>query len=139
MIVLDTNVLSETLKPLPNAAVVAWMAAQPRSTLFTTTVVEAEILYGVAVLADGARKTQLQAALKAIFTEDLSGQVIPFDRDCAEAYAAIAANRKNLGQPISQFDAMIAAATASRGATLATLNLRDFADCGIRLINPWET
>ena len=67
MIVLDTNVLSETLKPLPNAAVVAWMAAQPRSTLFTTTVVEAEILYGVAVLADGARKTQLQAALKAIF------------------------------------------------------------------------
>jgi predicted nucleic acid-binding protein len=139
MIVLDTNVLSETLKPLPNAAVVAWMAAQPRSTLFTTTVVEAEILYGVAVLADGARKTQLQAALKAIFTEDLSGQVIPFDRDCAEAYAAIAANRKNLGQPISQFDAMIAAATASRGATLATRNLRDFADCGIRLINPWET
>ena len=139
MIVLDTNVLSETLKPLPNAAGVAWMAAQPRSTLFTTTVVEAEILYGVAVLAGGARKTQLQAALKAIFTEDLSGQVIPFDRDCAEAYAAIAANRKNLGQPISQFDAMIAAATASRGATLATRNLRDFADCGIRLINPWET
>ena len=139
MIVLDTNVLSETLKPLPNAAVVAWMAAQPRSTLFTTTVVEAEILYGVAVLAGGARKTQLQAALKAIFTEDLSGQVIPFYRDCAEAYAAIAANRKNLGQPISQFDAMIAAATASRGATLATRNLRDFADCGIRLINPWET
>ena len=139
MIVLDTNVLSETLKPLPNAAVVAWMAAQPRSTLFTTTVVEAEILYGVAVLADGSRKTQLQAALKAIFTEDLSGQVIPFDRDCAGAYAGIAANRKNLGQPISQFDAMIAAATASRGATLATRNLRDFADCGIRLINPWET
>jgi len=139
MIVLDTNLLSETLKPLPNAAVVAWMAAQPRSTLFTTTVVEAEILYGVAVLADGARKTQLQAALKAIFTEDLSGQVIPFDRDCAEAYAGIAANRKNSGQPISQFDAMIAAATASRGATLATRNLRDFADCGIRLINPWET
>lgn len=139
MIVLDTNVLSETLKPLPNAAVVAWMAAQPRSTLFTTTVVEAEILHGVAVLADGARKTQLQAALKAIFTEDLSGQVIPFDRDCAEAYAGIAANRKNSGQPISQFDAMIAAATASRGATLATRNLRDFADCGIRLINPWET
>ena len=139
MIVLDTNVLSETLKPLPNAAVVSWMAAQPRSTLFTTTVVEAEILYGVAVLADGARKTQLQAALKAIFTEDLSGQVIPFDRDCAEAYAGIAANRKNSGQPISQFDAMIAAATASRGATLATRNLRDFADCGIRLINPWET
>ena len=139
MIVLDTNVLSETLKPLPNAAVVAWMAGQPRSTLFTTTVVEAEILYGVELLADGARKIQLQAALKAIFTEDFSGQVIPFDRDCAEAYAAIAANRKNLGQPISQFDAMIAAATASRGATLATRNLRDFADCGIRLINPWET
>lgn len=139
MIVLDTNVLSETLKPLPNGAVVAWMASQPRSTLFTTTVVEAEILYGVELLADSARKTQLQAALKAIFSEDLSGQVIPFDRDCAEAYAAIAANRKRSGQPISQFDAMIAAAAASRGASLATRNQRDFADCGIRLINPWET
>ena len=76
------------------------MAAQPRSTLFTT------LRISVAVLADGARKTQLQAALKAIFREDLSGQVIPFDRDCAEAYAAIAANRKNSGQPISQFDAL---------------------------------
>ncbi len=65
--------------------------------------------------------------------------MIPFDRDFAEAYAGIAVNRKNSGQPISQFDAMIAAATASRGATLVTRNLRDFADCGIRLINPWET
>ena len=71
MIVLDTNVLSETLKPLPNAAVVAWIAAQPSSTLFTTTVLEEKNLYGVAVLADGARKTQVQAVLKAIFTEDL--------------------------------------------------------------------
>jgi len=137
MIILDTNVLSECLKPAPDVSVVEWMAAQPRVSLFTTTVVEAEILYGVCLLPDGARKNALNKQISAIFTEDLSGRVIPFDRACAAAYADIAAQRKAMGQPISQFDAMIAAATRSRGAMLATRNVRDFAHCGIKLIDPW--
>ena len=137
MIVLDTNVLSECLRPAPDARVMAWMAAQPSGSLFTTTVVEAEILYGIRLLAEGARKTALASAVSEIFAVDLAGRVIPFDRDCAEAFADIAASRKVSGQPISQFDAMIAAVTRSRGATLATRNQRDFADCGIGLIDPW--
>jgi predicted nucleic acid-binding protein len=72
------------------------------------------------------------------FSEDLASRVIPFDRDCAVAFADIAASRKASGQPISQFDAMIAAATRSRSATLATRNLRDCTDFGIELINPWD-
>jgi toxin FitB len=138
VIVLDTNVLSESLKPKPDEAVLAWMAAQPRASLFTTTVVEAEILYGVRLLPAGARKDALRAAVEAIFDQDLVGRVIAFDRDCADAFADIAATRKALGRPISQFDAMIAAAARSRGAVLATRNWRDFTDCGIDVVDPWD-
>lgn len=138
MIVLDTNVLSECLRPQPNAKVLAWMASHPRPALFTTTVVEAEILYGVRILPDGARKNGLRSAVKAIFDQDMQGRMIAFDRDCAEAFADIAATRRALGKPISQFDAMIAAATRSRGAVLATRNVQDFIDCGIELIDPWR-
>ena len=138
MIILDTNVLSESIRPMPDKQVVAWMAAQPASSLFTTTVVEAELLYGVGLLADGARKEALASAVKAIFEVDLAGRVISFDSDCAKAFAEIAVSRKISGQAISQFDAMIAAATRSRGATLATRNQRDFADCGVEIINPWS-
>jgi hypothetical protein len=138
VIVLDTNVLSECLKPQPNPKVLAWMASYPRSALFTTTVVEAEILYGVRILPDGARKDSLRSAVKAIFDQDMRGRVIAFDRDCAEAFADIAGTRRALGKPISQFDAMIAAATRSRGAVLATRNVQDFIDCGIELIDPWR-
>lgn len=137
MIILDTNVLSECLRPAPDKQVLAWMEGQPRGSLFTTTVVEAEILYGICLLADGARKAALANAVNAIFFEDLAGRMIPFDRDCAVAFADIAASRKATDQPISQFDAMIAAATRSRDATLATRNLRDFIGCSIECIDPW--
>ena len=137
MIVLDTNVLSECLKPQPNAAVLDWMAPQSRSALFTTTIVEAEILYGIRLLPEGARKDALWLAAKAMFDQDFANHVIAFDRACAEAYAEIAGRRRTQGKPISQFDAMIAAVARSRGATLATRNHRDFVDCGINVINPW--
>ena len=137
MIILDTNVLSEVLKPSPAQAVIDWLARPPRSTFFTTSVVEAELRYGVCILDAGERRQQLQAALDAIFLEDFRTRIIPFDRDCAMAFSRIAAHRRRLGRPISQFDAMIAAAASSRGAQLATRNTRDFADCGTELINPW--
>ncbi|MBD5801953.1 Toxin FitB [Azoarcus sp. Aa7] len=138
MIVLDTNVLSELLRPVPDAGVVSWLAAQPRSALFTTTVTRAEIFYGVRVLPEGGRRQALLAAAQAIFDEDLAGQVLSFDNDAADAYAEIAASRRSAGKPISQFDAMIAAAARSRGASLATRNVKDFVDCGIEVIDPWK-
>ena len=138
MIVLDTNILSEILRPMPHETVMAWMADRPRASLFTTTVTRAEMLYGVKILPDGQRKAALQDAVIQIFDADLTGQVLGFDSDAADIYAGIAASRKSIGSPISQFDAMIAAITLSRGARLATRNVRDFAGCGVELINPWD-
>lgn len=139
MIVLDTNVLSEILRPAPDTRVVAWLGAQPRATLFTTTVTRGELLYGVRLMPDGQRKGLLLEAVLAVFATDLSGQVLNFDSDAADAYAEIAAVRRAAGKPISQFDAMIAAIARSRGADLATRNVKDFGDCGIQVINPWNS
>jgi len=138
MIVLDTNVLSETLRPVPDAPVMLWLAAQPRPTLFTTTVTRGELFYGLLLLPDGRRRTSLLNATHDIFDQDLAGQVLSFDSAAADAYAEIATSRRSAGQPISHFDAMIAAITRSRGASLATRNVKDFVNCGIELIDPWN-
>lgn len=137
MIVLDTNVLSETLRPQPDRQVMAWLEAQSATALFTTTMTEAEILYGVRLLPKGRRRDKLQNVVSAVFDEDFAGRVLAFDDPAAVLFAEIAAERKTLGRPISQFDAMIAAVARSRGAALATRNTRDFTDCGIALIDPW--
>lgn len=137
MIVLDTNVVSETLRPRPDARALAWLEAQSRSALFTTTVARAELLYGVRLLPDSPRKAALLEAILAIFTSDLAGQVLSFDGDAADAYAEIAAARRAAGRPIGQFDAMIAAVARSRGASLATRNVKDFDGCGVQVIDPW--
>ena len=138
MIILDTNVLSEALRPEPDARALAWLAAQPRSALFTTTVTRGELFYGIRLLPDGQRKSLLLDAVQAIFDKDLAGQVLSFDNDAADVYAEIAAGRKVMGKPISQFDAMIAAVAKSRGACLATRNVKDFTECGVTVINPWD-
>lgn len=139
MIILDTNVLSECLRSNPNPDVLAWLSVQPRARLFTTTMVESEILYGIHLLPDGARKSGLIQAVCAIFDEDFSGRVLGFDRDAAMAYAEIASVRKLAGRPITQFDALIAAVALATGSVLATRNIKDFEGCGIDLINPWQS
>ena len=137
MIVLDTNVISEALRPVPEASVLEWLANQPRASLFTTTVTRGEILYGIRLLSDGKRRRGLWDAAKKIFDDDFADQVLRFDTDAADMYAEIAASRRTSGKPISQFDAMIVAMARSRGASLATLNVKDFEDCGVDVINPW--
>jgi toxin FitB len=137
MIVLDTNVLSETLRPIPEPSVLEWLANQPRASLFTTTVTRGEILYGIQLLSDGKRRRGLWDAAKKIFDEDFADQVLSFDSDSADMYAEISASRRTAGKPISQFDAMIVAMARSRGASLATRNVKDFEDCGVDVINPW--
>lgn len=138
MIVLDTNVLSETLRAAPDPRVLAWFGAQRRAALFTTTITHAEIRYGLELLDDGSRKQALSIAINAIFEQDFAGRLLSFDSDAADVYAEIAAMRKNAGRPISQSDAMIAAVARSRGATLATRNVKDFVACGIAVIDPWS-
>lgn len=137
MIILDTNVISELLRPKPDGAVEAWLADEPPASIFTTAITEAEILYGMRLLADGKRKTELLAAVQPIFAEDFDGRVLPFDQDAAGAYATLAVARRQAGRPISQFDAQIAAIAASRGAAIATRNVSDFTDTGVVVINPW--
>jgi predicted nucleic acid-binding protein len=137
MIVLDTNVLSEALRPVPESSVMAWLANQPRASLFTTAVTRGEILYGIRLLSDGKRRRGLWDAARKIFDEDFAGHVLSFDGEAADMYAEISASRRTAGKPISQFDAMIVAMARSRGASLATRNVKDFDDCGTDVINPW--
>ena len=137
MIVLDTNVLSEVMKRLPAPQVLAWLAAQPSGALFTSTVTQAEILYGVELLPHGKRRTGLESAVAKVFEEDFAGRILPFDSDAAAMFGKIAAARQKLGRPITQFDAQVAAIARSRGAAVATRNTADFKHCGVVILNPW--
>jgi toxin FitB len=138
MIVLDTNVLSEILRPVPETRVVEWLSEQPRASVFTTTITRGEILYGIRVLPAGKRRNGLWNAAMQIFDVDLDGQVLSFDSAAADNYAEISAARRAAGRPIAQFDAQIAGITLSRGAQLATRNVKDFDACGFEVINPWD-
>ena len=138
MILLDTNVISELMKPRPEAKVEMWLAAQPRSEIFLSSVTEAELRYGLAILPAGQRRQQFEVALDAMLRQDFAGRIIPFDSAAAVTFATIAADRRRLGRPISQMDAQIAAIARSVGATLATRNVNDFQDCGISIVDPWR-
>jgi len=138
MIILDTNVLSEVMKPAPDAKVLAWMAAQPAANLYTTSITQAEILHGLMLLPAGRRRRALEAAATSMFTEDFGGRILGFGTDAAAPYARIAAERRRAGRPISHFDAQIAAIARSTGAAIATRNLRDFSGCGVTLVDPWK-
>jgi len=138
VILLDTNVLSEVLKPAPSDAVVRWLAAQEASEVFISAITQAEMLYGVEVLPAGRRRTRLAAAIAQIFAEEFQGRVLAFDEDAARAFAKIVAGRDAVGRAISQFDAMIAAIARVRGAAVATRNVEDFRDCGVRVVDPWR-
>ena len=137
MIILDTNTLSETLKPVPSNILLGWLAGQDPVSIYTTAISQAEMLYGVEALPAGRRREQLAQVVEEIFAQDFLGRVLPFDQQSAREFASIVASRKAVGRPISQFDAMIAAIARSQSAAVATRNTGDFEHCGIRLINPW--
>lgn len=138
MIVLDTNVLSELMRPEPDANVSAWDAQRPATSLFTTTLTQAEMLYGLRLLPAASRRSRLEAVVSEMFATDFAGRVLPFDQAAAHAYAEIAAARRRAGRPIAQFDAQIAAIARSRDAGVATRNVADFEGCGIDVIDPWR-
>lgn len=138
MTILDTNVLSELMRPRPSARVVAWVAAQPARELCTTAITEAEIFYGIQLIAKGKRQEALMAAAEAMFAEDFAGRVLGFESDAARIFAQVAARRRALGRPISQADAQIAAIARVRGTKLATRNVADFEGCGVEMVDPWN-
>ena len=139
MIILDTNVFSELLRARPAPGVLSWVDSQAPDTLFTTSITEAEIHTGIAMLPDGRRRNRLAVAANRLFGELFQDRVWPFDRGAAHNYAAIVAGRRAGGRSVSQFDCQIAAIARSRSMALATRNIRDFEECGIEVINPWPT
>ena len=138
MLVLDTNVLSEVLRPEPDAGIKAWLRSQAAASVFTTAITQAEIMYGIAIMPKGQRQATLLTVATLIFEDEFRGRVLSFDSDAADIYAAIASGRRQAGQPISLPDGQIAAITQARGGRLATRNVSDFANCGIDIVNPWD-
>ena len=138
MIVLDTNVISELFRPAPAPALIAWVSRLSSSELYTTAVTRGELLFGAYCLPEGQRKSDLLREMTALFVHRFADHVLPYDGTAAEAQAAFAAMRRAQGRPVALADAMIAGIARSRGAQLATHNTRDFEDCGIELIDPWQ-
>ena len=137
MIVLDTSVLSELMRPEPDERVVRWVDQFPYGEVFITAVTASELRYGVARLPAGQRKELLAARVTELLTEDFDEQIMPFDHLAAEHYADIAAAREGRGNPMTMADAQVAATCRRYGASLATRHVKDFADTGITVLDPW--
>ncbi len=126
------------MRPHPDAAVLHWIAAQSPADLHIAAITVAEMLFGLAIMPAGQRRTRLEDAARTLFEEKFEDNILPFDHRAAGEYAALASARKRSGKPIPIADLQIAAIAISYGASLATRNMRDFEGCGLTLINPWE-
>ncbi len=138
MIVLDTNVVSELMRATPDLRVRAWAASERVQTLYTTTITEAEVWAGIAVLPDGRRRRGLAVAAEHVFNVLLAERILPFDSEASRAYEAVAADRRAAGRLISTYDCLIAAIARAHGAGVATRNVSDFEGCGIEITNQWD-
>lgn len=138
MIVLDTNVLSELIRPSPDEGVTQWLDSLQAAEIVTTAITAAELLYGAVRLPAGRRRNRLRDAIDGLIEQDLGGRVEPFDATAASHYATVVSDRERSGRPISIADAQIAAICRKLEATLATRNTSDFQDTGIELVDPWQ-
>ncbi|BBE51023.1 Toxin FitB [Ferriphaselus amnicola] len=137
-VLLDTNVLSELMRPQPSAIVLAWFAQQKEVEFYTSAITQAELLLGVALLPDGKRRDAFASAVEQMFEQDFVGHCLPFDEFAAHEYAALVAIRNKLGMPISTEDAQIAAIALRNGLILATRNIKDFRKISeLVLVDPW--
>jgi predicted nucleic acid-binding protein len=114
------------------------MNAQELARTYLTTIGEAELRYGMTIMAVGQRRRSLASMIEKILEEDFRGRILPFDRAAARTYAVIASERRAAGRPISQFDCQIAAIARAHDAAVATRNIGDYEGCGIVVINPWR-
>ena len=139
MILLDTNVLSELMRPSPSRRVVEWLDARLDSDLWISAVTVAEIRLGLSLLSDGARKTRLLELAEQMFDEDFSEKCLPFDCEAALQYGFIVSERTRQGRPISVEDAQIAAIALTSQLVLATRNVKDFKGIKeLKVVNPWS-
>ncbi|HEY8283191.1 MAG TPA: type II toxin-antitoxin system VapC family toxin [Chloroflexota bacterium] len=138
MIVLDTNVVSEPMKPYGNPAVQAWLDRQVAETLYLTATSLAELLVGIEILPEGKRKEGLAAALAELMATLFGSRILPFDQPAAVAYAPMVNRARAAGTIISVADGQIAAIAAVRGFTVATRDAEPFVATGVPVIDPWE-
>lgn len=138
MIVLDTNVVSEAMKPEPDAAVRAWLNDQTAETLYRSSVTLAELLFGIAALPTGKRKNMLTRALDGLLGL-FEGRVLPFDVDAARHYAELAATARKGGRDFPTPDGYIAAIAASRGFMVASRDTSPYETGGLQVVNPWTS
>lgn len=138
VILLDTNVVSELMRPVPVPAVEEWIRGQPATSLYFSTVSEAELRFGAAILPEGRRRDALLSNIEGMLRRAFGDRVLAFDRSAARAYGAIAAMRRSAGRHVEPVDCQIAAIARSRGLAVATRNTSDFAGMDIDLVDPWE-
>ncbi|MBH3268998.1 type II toxin-antitoxin system VapC family toxin [Serratia ureilytica] len=138
MIIIDTDVISETLRPSPYYNVINWLNEKDNDELYLSAIVLAELFSGVACMPDGKRQRDLKLKLADAIELKFEGQILPFDGLCAMQYAELTARNQLLGKAMSVPDTQIAATCLHYGAALATRNTKDFLHCGIELIDPWQ-
>lgn len=138
MIVLDTNVISEPLRPSGDPAVRAWLNAQVPEGMYTTAINLAELYGGIAKLPAGKRRRELEARTRATLTRLFGSRVLDFDAAAAEAYALIVEESLANGLPVPHDDGLIAAIARAHGYAVATRNMSNFAGAGVPLVDPWQ-
>jgi predicted nucleic acid-binding protein len=139
-ILLDTNVVSELMRPVPDERVLSWFGRQNSTPFLTSAVTRAEILLGIALLPSGKRRSALAEAAEAMFNEDFTSRCLPFDSKAATEYALLVAARSRDGRPISTEDGQIAAIALAHNLPLATRNGKDFKQINrLVILDPWAS
>lgn len=138
MIVLDTNVISESLRPRCSEAVTAWLDAQAAESLYLTSINAAELWAGIAVMPDGARKAMLESSLDDLLDRLFGTRVLVFDHRAARSYAQLMRKTAAAGTPLPLADGLIASIALAHGFAVATRDVAPFRAAGLQVMNPWE-
>ena len=138
MILLDTNVVSEMMKPEPAPRVMQWLRGFDPEAVFTSTITAAELLAGVQIMPDGKRRRGIVEGTHHMLNVIFAERMLPFDLPAAEHYAILYAHRRQIGARIEPMDGQIAAIARANGMALATRNVKHFRECGVEIIDPWE-
>lgn len=137
MIVLDTNVISEMMKPAPKRSVIDWLNRQETATLYVSTITLAEIGYGLHMMPDGQRRRSLEDRFDEFIVDGFDQRVLGFDMPAARLYGELMGHRRALGRPLSILDGQIASIARANHFAVATRNVDDFEECGLTLIDPF--
>ncbi|NBF41121.1 MAG: PIN domain-containing protein [Spirochaetes bacterium] len=138
MILIDTNVVSETMRPRPDQRVIAWLNETETVTLYVSTITIAEIESGIEILPFGERRLDLERRFRRFIDEGFAQRVLHFDTEAARSYARIMSHRRSVGRPLASLDGQIASIAQSKGCALATRNVADFSECGLKVVNPFD-